>query len=65
MTRGSEDSEDFKNFPIFVKPINFRGTVSSSLIFLDFNDKINFIEKSWNLDQSLKNEAEISFFINK
>ena len=60
--------DDFKNFPIFVEPINSRGTVSSSLILVNKqNDKIEFIEKSWNFDQNqnLKNESRISFIINK
>ncbi len=63
--RGSDDLDDFKNFPIFVKPINLRGTVSSSLIFVDFDNEVEFIEKSWNLDQDIKKESRISFSIEK
>lgn len=53
------------NFPIFVKPINSRGTVSSSLIFVNREGKVEFVEKSWDTDQNLKNESRISFIINE
>ena len=62
---GSIDLEDYKNFPIFIKPINFRGTVSSSLIFINHEDKVDFIERSWDLEQNLRNESRFSFIIDE
>ena len=60
----SFNGDDFKDLPIFVKPINSRGTVSSSLILLNHNGKVDFIEKSWSIEQNLKNESRIQFHLN-
>lgn len=51
---------DFKNLPIFVKPIHSRGTVSSSLILVNTDGTFEFIEKTWTFDQEIENESRIS-----
>ena len=56
---GSDSDNDFKNLPIFVKPIHSRGTVSSSLILVNTDGTFEFIEKTWTFDQEIKNESRI------
>ena len=51
--------EDYKKWPIFVKPFKSRGTISSSVVLFKNNNEIEFIEKSWNEFQELKFEKRI------
>ena len=59
----NDNIDDFKKRPIFIKPFNSIGTVSSSIIFLNRNDKIEFIERIWVLGekQEIRNETRLSF----
>jgi uncharacterized protein with NRDE domain len=63
-TSFSEDVNDYTNWPIFVSSLNGRGTVSSSLILVSNDGRVDFIEKSWTEKQEIKHEVRFSFLIN-
>lgn len=62
-TQLSEDKEDFKKLPIFISCSNSRGTVSSSVLMLDYEGKVEFVERSWNESGELEQESKVKFKI--
>lgn len=61
--RFSEDAEDFTKWPIFVRCNKTRGTVSSTVLMLDYEGKVEFIERSWTESGELKQESRETFAI--
>lgn len=59
-TKSRDPIDDFKNWPIFVKPKQSRGTISSSIILVKNNNEIDFIETTWNEQNQLKCRNKIS-----
>lgn len=62
-TRYSEDDYDFTKWPIFVPSMKSRGTVSSSLLTLNHEGKVEFIERSWTESGELNQESRKSFML--
>lgn len=63
-TQFSEDSEDFTKWPIFVRSTNSRGTVSSTLLTLDYEGTVEIVERSWTESSDISQERRESFVIN-